>query len=97
MRRVARPLYAQVLIPTTRAPQPQVLWHMYPAGQLIAGVAAFEDWCALLSGVIKLCKTLCGWSAADRGVAVSWQFSRRGRAPHIPLHSETATEVQLCC
>ena len=32
---------------------------LYPAGQLIAGVTAAEDWCAtVLSGVIKLSKTL---------------------------------------
>ena len=71
---------------------------MYPAGQLIAGVAASEDWCAtVLSGVIKLCKTLSDGRQQIVALLFPGDFLGRPYRAAFPYTAETATEVQLCC
>jgi CRP/FNR family transcriptional regulator, anaerobic regulatory protein len=71
---------------------------MYPAGRLIAGVAASEDWCAtVLSGVIKLCKTLSDGRQLIVALLFPGDFLGRPYRTEFPYTAETATEVQLCC
>ena len=71
---------------------------MYPAGQLIAGVAASEDWCAtVLSGVIKLSKTLSDGRQQIVALLFPGDFLGRPFRAEFPYTAETATEVQLCC
>jgi CRP/FNR family transcriptional regulator, anaerobic regulatory protein len=71
---------------------------MYPAGQLIAGVAASEDWCAtVVSGVIKLCKTLLDGRQQIVALLFPGDFLGRPFRAEFPYTAETATEVQLCC
>jgi CRP/FNR family transcriptional regulator, anaerobic regulatory protein len=71
---------------------------MYPAGQLIAGVAASEDWCAtVVSGVIKLCKTLSDGRQQIVALLFPGDFLGRPYRAEFPYTAETATEVQLCC
>lgn len=70
----------------------------YPAGQLIAGVAASEDWCAtVLSGVIKLSKTLADGRQQIVALLFPGDFLGRPYRAEFPYAAETATEVQLCC
>jgi CRP/FNR family transcriptional regulator len=71
---------------------------MYPAGQLIAGVAATEDWCAtVLSGVIKLSKALSDGRQQIVALLFPGDFLGRPYRTEFPYTAETATEVQLCC
>ena len=71
---------------------------LYPAGQLIAGVAASEDWCAtVLSGVIKLSKTLSDGRQQIVALLFPGDFLGRPFRASFPYTAETATEVQLCC
>lgn len=71
---------------------------LYPAGQLIAGVAASEDWCAtVLSGVIKLSKTLSDGRQQIVALLFPGDFLGRPYRAEFPYTAETATEVQLCC
>src|SRR6185295_10185555 len=71
---------------------------VYPAGQLIAGVAASEDWCAtVLSGVIKLCKTLSDGRQQIVALLFPGDFLGRPYRAAFPYTAETATDVQLCC
>jgi CRP/FNR family transcriptional regulator, anaerobic regulatory protein len=71
---------------------------LYPAGQLIAGVAASEDWCAtVLSGVIKLSKTLSDGRQQIVALLFPGDFLGRPYRSEFPYTAETATEVQLCC
>ncbi len=71
---------------------------VYPAGQLIAGVAASEDWCAtVISGVIKLCKTLSDGRQQIVALLFPGDFLGRPFRADFPYIAETATEVQLCC
>ena len=71
---------------------------MYPAGQLIAGVAASEEWCAtVLSGVIKLSKTLSDGRQQIVALLFPGDFLGRPYRADFPYAAETATEVQLCC
>jgi CRP/FNR family transcriptional regulator, anaerobic regulatory protein len=70
----------------------------YLAGQLIAGVAASEDWCAtVVSGVIKLCKTLSDGRQQIVALLFPGDFLGRPFRAQFPYTAETATEVQLCC
>jgi CRP/FNR family transcriptional regulator len=70
----------------------------YPAGQLIAGVAASEDWCAtVLSGVIKLSKTLSDGRQQIVALLFPGDFLGRPFRAEFPYTAETATEVKLCC
>jgi CRP/FNR family transcriptional regulator len=70
----------------------------YPAGQLIAGVSATEDWCAtILSGVIKLTKSLPDGRQQIVALLFPSDFLGRPFKTAIPYAVETATEVQLCC
>jgi CRP/FNR family transcriptional regulator len=71
---------------------------LYPAGQLIAGVAASEDWCAtVVSGVIKLSKTLSDGRQQIVTLLFPGDFLGRPYRSEFPYTAETATEVQLCC
>ena len=71
---------------------------LYPAGQLIAGVTAAEDWCAtVLSGVIKLSKTLSDGRQQIVALLFPGDFLGRPFRAEFPYTAETATEVQLCC
>ena len=71
---------------------------MYPPGQLIAGVAASEDWCAtVLSGVIKMSKTLSDGRQQIVALLFPGDFLGRPYRTEFPYTVETATEVQLCC
>jgi CRP/FNR family transcriptional regulator, anaerobic regulatory protein len=70
----------------------------YPAGQMIAGVAASEDWCGtVLSGVIKLSKTLSDGRQQIVALLFPGDFLGRPYRAEFPYTAETATEVQLCC
>jgi CRP/FNR family transcriptional regulator len=70
----------------------------YPAGQLIAGVAASEDWCAtVLSGVIKLSKTLSDGRQQIVALLFPGDFLGRPYRAEFPYTAETATKVHLCC
>jgi CRP/FNR family transcriptional regulator len=70
----------------------------YPAGQLIAGVSASEDWCAtVLSGVIKLSKLLADGRQQIVALLFPGDFLGRPYRAEFPYTAETATEVQLCC
>jgi CRP/FNR family transcriptional regulator len=71
---------------------------VYPAGQMIAGAAPSEDWCAtVLSGVIKLSKTLSDGRQQIVALLFPGDFLGRPYRPEFPYTAETATEVQLCC
>ncbi|NJO36003.1 MAG: helix-turn-helix domain-containing protein [Rhodospirillales bacterium] len=89
-----------------RVLSPQQLSHLnrrsyrrwYPSGQLIAGVAASEDWCAtVMSGVIKLSKTLSDGRQQIVALLFPGDFLGRPYRAEFPYTAETATEVQLCC
>jgi CRP/FNR family transcriptional regulator len=70
----------------------------YPAGQLIAGVSASEDWCAtVLSGVIKLSKLLPDGRQQIVALLFPGDFLGRPYRAEFPYAAETATEVHLCC
>jgi CRP/FNR family transcriptional regulator len=70
----------------------------YPAGQLIAGSAASEGWCAtLLSGVVKLSKTLSDGRQQIVALLFPGDFLGRPYKAEFPYTAETATDVQLCC
>jgi CRP/FNR family transcriptional regulator, anaerobic regulatory protein len=70
----------------------------YPAGQLIAGVAPTEDWCGtILSGVIKLTKSLPDGRQQIVALLFPSDFLGRPFKTASPYAAETATEVQLCC
>jgi CRP/FNR family transcriptional regulator len=65
---------------------------------MIAGVAPSEDWCAtVLSGVIKLCKTLSDGRHQIVGLLFPGDFLGRPYRAGFPYTAETATDVQLCC
>jgi CRP/FNR family transcriptional regulator len=67
-------------------------------GQLIAGVAASEDWCAtVLPSVIKLSKTLSDGRHQIVALPFPGDFLGRPYRAEFPYTAETATEVQLCC
>ena len=70
----------------------------YPAGQMIAGATATEDWCAtVLSGVIKLSKTLSDGRQQIVALLFPGDFLGRPYRAEFPYTAETAMEVQLCC
>jgi CRP/FNR family transcriptional regulator len=70
----------------------------YPAGRMIAGVAASEDWCAtVLSGVVKLSKTLSDGRQQIVALLFPGDFLGRPYRAEFPYTAETAVEVQLCC
>lgn len=70
----------------------------YPAGQLVAGVAASEDWCGtVLSGVIKLSKILSDGRQRIVALLFPGDFLGRPYRKESPYAAETATEVHLCC
>jgi CRP/FNR family transcriptional regulator, anaerobic regulatory protein len=70
----------------------------YPAGQLIAGSAASEGWCAtLLSGVVKLSKTMPDGRQQIVALLFPGDFLGRPYKAEFPYTAETATDVQLCC
>jgi CRP/FNR family transcriptional regulator len=71
---------------------------LYPAGQLIAGVAATEDWCGtVLSGIIKLSKTVSDGRQQIVALLFPGDFLGRPYRAEFPYTAETATDVQLCC
>jgi len=91
---LCRVLNAQQLARLNRSSYRRV----YPAGQLIAGVAASEDWCAtVLFGVIKLSKTLSDGRQQIVALLFPGDFLGRPFRAEFPYTAETATEVQLCC
>ena len=70
----------------------------YPAGQLIAGVSATEEWCAtIIQGVIKLIKALPDGRQQIVALLFPSDFLGRPFRAASPYAVETATEVQLCC
>jgi len=70
----------------------------YPPGQLIAGIDVTEDWCAtILSGVIKLTKSLSDGRQQIVGLLFPSDFLGRPFRVDSPYIAETATAVQLCC
>src|SRR5262245_27092737 len=70
----------------------------YPAGQMIAGVTASEDWCAtVLSGVVKLSKTLSDGRQQIVALLFPGDFRGRPYRAEFPYTAETAMKVQLCC
>jgi CRP/FNR family transcriptional regulator len=70
----------------------------YPAGQLIAGTAASQDWWATVTaGVIKLSKTLSDGRQQIVALLFPGDFLGRPYRAEFPYVAETATEVQLCC
>src|SRR5262249_16179489 len=70
----------------------------YPAGQMIAGVTASEDWCAtVLSGVVKLCKSLSDGRQQIVALLFPGDFLGRPYRAEFPYTAETAMKVQLCC
>jgi CRP/FNR family transcriptional regulator, anaerobic regulatory protein len=70
----------------------------YSAGQLVAGVAASEDWCAtVVSGVVKLSKTLADGRQQIVALLFPSDFLGRPFRKEFPYTAEAATEVQLCC
>jgi CRP/FNR family transcriptional regulator, anaerobic regulatory protein len=70
----------------------------YPAGQMIAGATATEDWCAtVLSGVIKLSKTLSDGRQQIVALLFPGDFLGRPYRAEFTYTAETAMEVQLCC
>lgn len=70
----------------------------YPAGRLIAGIAASEDWCAtILTGVVKLTKSLPDGRQQIVGLLFPSDFLGRPFKAGSPYTAETATTVELCC
>jgi CRP/FNR family transcriptional regulator len=70
----------------------------YPAGQMIAGATATVDWCAtVLSGVVKLSKTLSDGRQQIVALLFPGDFLGRPYRAEFPYTAETAMEVQLCC
>ena len=70
----------------------------YPTGQLIAGVAASENWCGtVLFGVIKLSKILSDGRQQIVALLFPGDFLGRPYRAEFPYLAETATEVHLCC
>lgn len=70
----------------------------YPPGQLIAGIDVTEHWCAtILSGVIKLTKSLPDGRQQIVGLLFQSDFLGRPFRVASPYAAETATAVQLCC
>jgi CRP/FNR family transcriptional regulator len=65
---------------------------------MIAGVTASEDWCAtVLSGVVKLSKTLSDGRQQIVALLFPGDFLGRPYRAEFPYTAETAVEVQLCC
>ena len=65
---------------------------------MIAGVTASEDWCAtVLSGVVKLSKTLSDGRQQIVALLFPGDFLGRPYRAEFPYTAETAAEVQLCC
>lgn len=70
----------------------------YPAGQLIAGVVASDDWYAtIVSGVVKLTKSLADGRQQIVALLFPSDFLGRPFRAESPYAAETATEVHLCC
>jgi CRP/FNR family transcriptional regulator len=70
----------------------------YPPGRLIAGIDPAETWCAqVLSGVVKLTKTLPDGRQQIVGLLFPSDFLGRPFGSASPYAAEAATEVELCC
>jgi CRP/FNR family transcriptional regulator, anaerobic regulatory protein len=70
----------------------------YPAGRMIAGAAASENWCAtILEGVIKLSKTLPDGRQQIVALLFPGDFLGRPFRAEFPYTAEAATDVHLCC
>src|SRR5581483_11811089 len=70
----------------------------YPSGRLITGVDPAESWCAqVVSGVVKLTKTLPDGRQQIVGLLFPADFLGRPFAASSPYAAEAATAVELCC
>jgi CRP/FNR family transcriptional regulator len=70
----------------------------YTPGQLIVGVDPAESWCAqVLSGVVKLTKTLPDGRQQIVGLLFPSDFLGRPFGSGSPYAAEAATAVELCC
>lgn len=70
----------------------------YPAGRMIAGVAACENWCAtVLEGVVKLSKILPDGRQQIVALLFPGDFLGRPFQAEFPYTAEAATDVHLCC
>jgi CRP/FNR family transcriptional regulator len=70
----------------------------YPAGRMIAGAAACENWCAtVLEGVVKLSKTLPDGRHQIVALLFPGDFLGRPFRSEFPYTAEAATDVHLCC
>jgi len=70
----------------------------YAAGQVIAGLSTAEAWCAtILSGVVKLSKSLPDGRQQIVGLLFPSDFLGRPFKATSPYAAEAATEVHLCC
>lgn len=67
-------------------------------GQVIAGLAAAEDWCAtILEGVVKLTKSLPDGRQQIVALLFPSDFLGRPFKTTGPHAAEAATDVELCC
>ena len=70
----------------------------YAAGQLIAGAGQRQDWFAtVLSGVVKLTKTMSDGREQIVGLLFASDFLGRPFGSGSPYGAEAATAVELCC
>ena len=70
----------------------------YDAGQFILGAGQRQDWCAtVLSGVVKLTKTLPDGRQQIVGLLFPSDLLGRPFAPSSSYCAEAATAVELCC
>jgi len=70
----------------------------YDAGQFIMGTGQQQDWVAtVLSGVVKLTKTMADGRQQIVGLLFAADFLGRPFASGSPYEAEAATAVELCC
>ena len=70
----------------------------YAAGQFIAGADQRQDWFAtVLSGVVKLTKTMSDGRQQIVGLLFASDFLGRPFGTGSPYGAEAATPVELCC
>jgi CRP/FNR family transcriptional regulator, anaerobic regulatory protein len=70
----------------------------YQAGQFIAAAGQRQDWFAtVLSGVVKLTRTMCDGRQQIVGLLFPSDFLGRPFGSSTPFGAEAATAVELCC
>ncbi len=70
----------------------------YQAGQFIAAAGQRQDWFAtVMSGVVKLTRTMCDGRQQIVGLLFPSDFLGRPFGSSIPFGAEAATAVELCC